>query len=492
VVGWELKWTPTRPDTKEVAVAQSTAPLARDQVNTVRERLQQQHGLPFLDFLSRDLVADLCLRCQHQWRNRIYTPWITLGMFLSQVLSDNQCCDAAVDRFQKFRSDSGLPAVSSTSTSYCDARLRLPEELTWELVRQTGRSIHEKANKSWLYHGRSVKVIDGSTVSMPDTSENQAAYPQQASQAPGLGFPIARILVIFSLAVGTVLEAAIGPYQGKQTSELALLRKVVDEFEPGDIALADRFFCSYWVIAELTRRGADVVVRLHQRRKADFRRGRRLGRGDHLVTWTKPEQVPAWMTRAEYNAMPAELSVREIRVEVTDKAKRVRTLVIVTTLTDAKAYRADGVRNLYRQRWQAELNLRSLKTTMHMDVLRTKTPEMVRKEVAMHLLGYNLIRGIMGEAARADKVSPRRLSFAGALHTVRAFEESHLYDPVRIRADLARLLELIAKKKKVGGRPDRYEPRAVKRRPKPHPLLTIPRKEARRLIASGIILYNKK
>jgi Transposase DDE domain len=472
-------------------VAQSTAPPARDPVDAVRDRLKHPHGLPFLKILSQDLVADAARRFKHPWRVRIYTPWITLGLFLSQVLSDDQSCDDAVDRFQKFRSDSELPAVSPATGSYCEARLRLPEELTWELVRKTGQSIHEKARKSWLYQGRAVKVIDGSTVSMADTPENQAEYPQQASQAPGLGFPIARLLVIFSLAVGTVLEAALGPYQGKQTSERALLRQVVDQFRPGDIALADRFYCSYWVIAELKRRGIEVVVRLHQRRKADFRRGRRLGKGDHLVTWSKPTEVPDWMTRAEYEAMPAELSVREIRVQVTDKSQRVRTLIIVTTLVDAKAYRAEGVRGLYRQRWDAEINLRSLKSVMQMDVLRTKTPEMVRKEVAVHLLGYNLIRGIMAEAARVEEVAPRRLSFAGALHTVRAFEEVHLYDPVWIRADFARLLELIAKKKKVGDRPDRYEPRAVKRRPKPHPLLTMPREEARRLIARGIIPYNK-
>jgi hypothetical protein len=480
-----------RPDTKEVTVAQSTAPPALDQVNAVRDQLKQKQGLPFLNILSRDLVEDACRRFNHRWRVRIYTPWITLGMFLSQILSDDQCCDDAVDRFQKFRSDSGLPAVAPVTASYCEARQRLPEELTWDLVRQTGRSIHQKAKKSWLYLGRAVKLIDGSTVSMPDTPENQAAYPQHTVQAPGLGFPIARILVIFSLAVGTVLEAALGPYQGKQTSELALLRQVVGQFQPGEIALADRFFCSYWVLADLQRRGVDVVLRLHQRRKADFRRGRRLGKGDHLVTWSKPAERPAWMTRAEYAAMPEELSVREIRIQVTDKSKRVRTLIIVTTLVDAKVYRAEGVRGLYRQRWYAEINLRSLKCVMQMDVLRTKTPEMVRKEVAVHLLGYNLIRGIMAEAARVEKVVPRRISFAGALHTVRAFEEVHLYDPVWIREDFARLVEIIAKKKKVGNRPDRHEPRAVKRRPKPHPLLTMPREEARRLIARGIDPYKK-
>jgi hypothetical protein len=282
----------------------------------------------------------------------------------------------------------------------------------------------------------------------------------------------------------------MGPYQGKQTSELALLRQIVGQFEPGDIALADRFFCSYWVIAELQRRGVDVVVRLHQRRTADFRRGRRLGREDHLVTWTKPREVPDWMSRAEYEAMPAQITVRELRIRVKDKTKRVRNLVIVTTLTDPKRYQSQELGNLFRQRWHAELDLRTLKTQMRMEMLRTKTPEMVRKEVAAHLLAYNLIRGMMAEAARTGRVKPRALSFMGALHTVRSFEEVSLYDPVRIEADLPRLLQLIGKKR-LEDRPDRYEPRAVKRRPKPHPLLRMPRKAARRMIERGMIPYNK-
>jgi hypothetical protein len=432
----------------------------------------------------------MCRQLNHPWRNRTYTPWITLGLFLSQVLSDDQSCDEAVDRFQKVRYDQGLPAVSSETTSYCEARRRLPERLPWDLVRRTGRSILEKAEAAWTFHGRAVKIIDGTTVTMPDTPENQAAYPQQKSQAPGVGFPIARLLVVFSLAVGTVLEAAIGPYQGKQTSELALLRQVIGEFRPNDIALADRFFCSYWTIAAWRARGVDVVVRLHQCRRADFRRGRRLGREDHLVTWPKPQQPPEWMGRAEYEAMPAELTVRELRVRVKDRTKRVRSLVVVTTLVDAKRYRARELGELFRQRWHAELDLRSLKSEMEMEMLRTKTPEMVRKEVAMHLLAYNLIRGIMAEAGRSEGVKPRRLSFTGAVHTVRSFEEVHLYDPARIRADLPRLLELIAGKR-VGDRPDRYEPRAVKRRPKPHPLLRMPRKKAKALIKRGIIPYSK-
>jgi Transposase DDE domain len=471
-------------------VVQSTNAPSRSQFDSVRDQLEQGQGLPFLKLLSRSLVEASCRHCHHTWRERVYNPWITLSLFLSQVLSDDHSCDDAVDRFQKYRYDQGLPSVSPETTSYCEARQRLPEELVWGLVRRTGQSIQESAKSSWLFHGRAVKIVDGSTVTMPDTPENQAAYPQLKTQAPGLGFPIARILVVFSLAVGTVLEAAIGPYQGKQTSELALLRLVIGQFQAGEIVLADRFFGSYWVIAALQARGVDVVVRLHQARKADFRRGRRLGREDHLVSWTKPAHVPDWMSRAEYGAMPARITVRELRVRVRDKTKRVRDLVIVTTLVDSGAYRAAELGDLFRQRWHAELDLRSLKTEMRMEMLRTRSPAMVRKEIGMHLLAYNLIRGIMAEAARAKQIKPRTISFTGSVHTIRAFEESHLYDPVRIVADLPRLLELIGQKR-VGDRPDRYEPRAVKRRPKPHPRLNMPRREARRLIRRGKIPYSK-
>jgi hypothetical protein len=471
-------------------VAQST-PTAPDRpFDSLRDLLHRRQGLPFLDHLSRARVEATCDRQGHCWRPRIYTPWITLGIFLSQILSRDQSCDDAVDRFQKFRYDRGLPPVSPETTSYCEARSRLPEAVFWDLVRRVGTSIHQQAKTSWLFQGRHVKVVDGSTVSMPDTPENQAAYPQATTQKPGVGFPIARLLVVFSLAAGTVLDAAIGPYQGKQTSELALLRRVIAQFQPGDIFLADRFFCSYWVLAALQARGIDVVVRLHQCRSADFRRGRRLGRQDHLVVWTKPQQAPDWMTRAEYDAMPGQLTIREFRVRVADKTKRVRSLVVVTTLLDAKTYRAKALGDLYRQRWHAELDLRSLKTQMQMDVLRIHSPAMVRKEIAAHFLAYNLIRGIMAEAARVEQITPRSLSFTGALHTVRSFEQGHLYDPSKIEADLPRLLELIGRKR-LDDRPDRYEPRAVKRRPKPHPLLTMPRKAAKRLIKRGIILYKK-
>jgi Transposase DDE domain len=468
-------------------VAQSTFCSTGGQADGVRDQFAAQTGLPFLEVLSASEVESTCRAHNHKWRKRIYTPWITLSMFLSQILSSDQSCGDALDRFQKYRKDCELPPVTNDTASYCEARQRLPEEVVWELARRSGQSIHDKADAQWLFAGRQVKLLDGSTVIMPDTEANQAEYPQSRSQKPGLGFPIARILMIISLAVGTVLEAAMGPYRGKETGELGLLRQISGALRAGDIALADRLFCSYWVIADSQARGVDVVFRLHQTRKTDFRRGRRLGPDDHIVTWPKAQR-PDWMSPEEYATMPKELKLREIRVRIKDPKKRTRVLVIVTTLLDATKYPASALADLFRQRWHAELDIRSLKTTMRMEMLRTKTPDMVRKEVGMHLLAYNLIRGVMAEAARGRDILPRELSFNGARQTVRAFEETHLYEPTEIAADFPLLLDLISQKR-VGDRPDRCEPHAVKRRAKPYHLLTIPRAEAKKRIERGEILY---
>jgi hypothetical protein len=409
-------------------VDQSTSRSTSGQAEAIRNQFSEQTGLPFLELLSAAEVESSCRARKYKWRSRVYTPWITLTMFLSQILSSDQSCGDALERFQKYRKDCGLPPVADDTASYCEARQRLPEDVVWELARRSGQSIHKMADVQWLFQGRTVKLLDGSTVIMPDTEANQAEYPQPRSQKPGLGFPIARILVVISLAVGTVLEAAMGACQGKQASELGLLRQISGALQPGDIALADRFFCNYWVIAHSLHRGVDVVFRLHQTRKVDFRRGRRLGPNDHIVTWPKTQR-PDWMSPAEYAAMPKELKLREIRVRIKDRKKRTRKLVIVTTLLDATKYSACALGDLFRQRWHAELDLRSLKTTMRMEMLRTKSPEMVRKEVGMHLLAYNLIRGVMAEAARGRDAQPRELSFNGARQTIRAFEETHLYEP---------------------------------------------------------------
>jgi hypothetical protein len=452
------------------------------QVESLQRQFAQAPGLPFADLLPTELVTRLLHEQGVEFCDRIYTPIITLAMFLAQCQDADQSQRQAVARLIAHRVARRQPACSSKTGAYCKARQRLPEKLFADLTRHSGKQLMTDAPAGWSWRGRHVKIIDGSTASMPDTEANQQEYPQMSSQQPGLGFPILRYVVIFSLAVGTVLDAAFGPYQGKKTSELALFRSLHDSIDPGDVVLGDRHYCSFFEIAELQRRGADVVLRQHQCRKTDFRKGVQLGRYDHLVVWHKPSR-PQWMDEETYRQYPDELVMREVRVHVKGKGRKVRTriLTIATTLLDAAAYRKTTLADLYRRRWHAELNLRSLKTVLQMDVLRSKTPEMVRKEIWAHLLAYNLIRQVMAQAADEFLLEPWTISFKGALQTLKAFALPLLTcGRARLPEVIEEMLLAIARHE-VGNRPDRVEPRALKRRAKPYDLLTKPREQARKL-----------
>lgn len=310
-------------------------------------------------------------------------------------------------------------------------------------------------------------------------AENQRAYPQPGGQRPGCGFPVARIVVVLSLATGAVLEAAIGRSKGKQTGENALFRGLHGCLERGDIVLADRYYCSYFEIAALAGRGVDVVMRLHQRRHADFRRGRRLGREDHLVEWHTPAR-PSWMDEATYAALPAVLTIREVRVRVTRPGFRTKSLVVVTTLLDAQTVTRAELAGLYRARWHAELDLRSIKQTMQMDVLRCQAPEMVRKEIWGHLLVYHLIRAVMAQATERHGLLLRQISFQGTRQTLKAFGGAlRAAAPAAMSGLVETVLAAIASQR-VGDRPDRVEPRVRKRRPKQYPLMKEPRRKAQK------------
>ena len=303
---------------------------------------------------------------------------------------------------------------------------------------------------------------------MPDTPENQAAYPQMKAQAPGCGFPIARILVVFSLSVGTVLEAAIGKYKGKQTGENSLFRQLYHVLDEGDIILADRYFSGWCDIALPWQRGIDVVIRKHQLRHTDFREGQRLGKDDHLISWSKPQR-PKWMSAQQYAELPQELTLREVRIRVVHKGFRTKTIVVVTTLLDAERYPAEEIALLYRRRWQAELHLRSIKAVLQMDHLRCKTPHRVHNEFYMHLVGYNLLRGVVALAAYESGKSPWEISFKGALQTLSQFLPL-LLARVATEAWCQALLTAVATHA-IGNRPGRFEPRRLKRRQKPYGLL---------------------
>jgi hypothetical protein len=316
---------------------------------------------------------------------------------------------------------------------------------------------------------------------MPDTPENQKEYPQPSSQKVGLGFPMARLVALISLTSGVVRDMAVGPCQGKETGETALFRSLWDRVEPGEIALGDRFFCSFFGIAGLSQRSVDVLFRMHQRRKFDFRKGRCLGIEDHVVTWNKPVR-PEWMDEETYAHIADTLPVRELRVTVEQPGFRVNELVLVTTMLDAEKYTKKDIAKLFLERWNIELDFRSIKHVLQMDVLRCKTPEMVRKEIWMHLLAYNLIRGVMAEAAEAHGKRPRHLSFKGALQTMTAFQDELRWATPMDRVHLVgEMLKAIASHE-VGDRFGRTEPRANKRRPKAQRYLMEPRRQARKAL----------
>jgi hypothetical protein len=444
----------------------------------VRSMLVNPDGLFDLLF-SAEHLGEIVAAEVGKTADRLFTPLVTLVTFLGQVLSDDQTCRAAVARLLAWRTNRGLTPCSTATGGYCRARRRLPESLLPRLVRESADHLRRDLPDAWLFHGRRVVIADGTTVSMPDTPENQAAYPQHKNQKPGCGFPLARVVVLLCLATGAAIDAAIGPSKGKKSGETTLLRGLQPRLSGGEILLGDRLFCTYFDIALLMARGVDVVFRSPTNRPIDFRRGERIGRDDHLIVWSRPVR-PDWMDRATYATIPETLTIRQTRARVTRRGFRTRTVVVVTTLLDATTYRRDEIGGLYRMRWHAELDIRSIKQTMKMDVLRCHTPEMVVKEIWAHLLMYNLIRGVMAEAARRHEVSPPSLSLQGARQLLAGFRGARSEgESVGDETVVGVILKAIAGER-VGDRPDRYEPRARKRRPKPYPLLQEPRVKARK------------
>jgi hypothetical protein len=454
------------------------------QVEALARQFGQAPGLPFADVLTAEHVRAAfdaegvaCMDC-------VYTPLATVRMLLAQALDPDPSLRQAVSRLLAERAAAELGPISAATGAYSQARGRLPEGVLARLARDVGRELLGRAPAAWRWKGRDVKIADGTTVSMPDTPANQEAWPQPPHERPGLGFPLARLTVVFSLAVGTVLDAALGPCRGKGTGETALFRSLHDCLGPGDVVLSDRYFCSYFEVALLRELGVDAVMRLHQRRPVDFRRGRRLGKDDHVVVWAKPKR-PEWMDEATYRRLPDTLKVRQVRLRVAEEGFRTKTIVVATTLLEPDGASRRDLTDLYRMRWQAELDLRSLKETLRLGILRGKTPAMVRKEIWSHFLAYNLIRTVLAQAAQEHQLLPRELSFKGAVQTLLAFAP---HVALARRADLpglARRIRAALAQHRVGDRPDRYEPRARKRRYDNYQHLRMPRAEAKARLRRG-------
>lgn len=456
--------------------------MTHDNAGRIRDQIQllrRAPRLPSSDLLDPTLVRDALHEEAVRFRDRLYTPMVTLRVFLSQVLSPDHSCREAVSRLIAHLVAGGRRPCSADTASYCEARQRLPTGVRRRLCRGTADALDQQAPPAWSWKGRPVVIIDGTTVSMPDTPADQRAFPQARTQAEGVGFPIARLVAVVSLATGVIRDLAVGPYKGKETGEDSLFRSTWDRLEAGVVVLGDRHFGSYFGIAPLAERGVDGLYRMHQRRKFDFRRGRRLGVGDHVVRWAKPAR-PDWMDEATHGRLPADLAVREIRVRVEEPGFRVDEVVLATTLLDPAGYPQEDPAELYFERWNIELDLRSIKCPMGMDVLRCKDPEMVEKEVWAHALAYNLVRGLIAAAAQAHGQEPRGLSFKGALQALAAFGDAlRLARPGRRDSLIEEMLHTIATHE-VGDRPGRVEPRAIERRPKPHKRLNEPRKAARK------------
>src|SRR3954452_9378036 len=383
----------------------------------LRARFARNEGLPFADVLTESRIHDALDEHGVRYRNRVFNPITTLWGFLSQVLSEDHSCRDAVTRVIAHRAANGLETCSPNTASYCNARGRLPTGVLCTLAKRTAQELQAGTADQWKWNGRDVFIADGSHVSMPDTPENQAVYPQPPTQKPGLGFPLARLVVLLSLATGACHDLAIAPYEGKGTGETTLLREMYGTLKPGDVVLADALFDNYFLVCELRERGIDIVARAQYERVGS--QVLRSGPDGEVLVWRRPNK-PHGMTGAQYRRYPKSLLMRQVSVDARDRDNRAEQFKVITTILDGSV---DGARfgDLYERRWEGGVDIRSLKSTMQMDVLRCRTPERVRKEIWAHLLAYNLLRTVMAVAAAENGLKPRKISFKGAKQAVTAF-----------------------------------------------------------------------
>ncbi len=442
------------------------------QQRRVRNHASNNDSYEFFNMLTSPELLDQVEDLLPDHRERLYPPTETLSMFLAQALSTDRSCQRAVNDAAIKRLAGGMTPCSTHTGAYCRARQRLPVEMVSTLVRKSGQLMAETTPDAWQWRGRPVRLVDGTTVSMPDTPANQASYPQSRSQKPGLGNPLCRMAGIVCLGSGVLLDVAVGRYRGKGGDEQSLLRSMLDVLESGDILLGDAYYATYFLLCDLQHRGVDGVFEQYgaRKRSTDFRRGERLGQRDHLIEISKPKRKPDWMTKEDYDQAPDILKVRELQTGGK---------ILVTTLLCAKNVPKAALKLLYRSRWHVELDLRNIKATLGLGVLSCKTPAMAEKEIWVYLLAYNLIRMIMAQAAIHTQQLPRELSFKHSLQLWLAW--GHQATVHNHGMDASVLLVLIAQKR-VGKRPGRAEPRALKRRPKPYPLLNLPRHLARQQV----------
>ena len=362
-----------------------------NRVAILRYKFAQSIGLPFGEILTESEIEQALQDEGVTYRKRLFCPIVTLWAWISQVLDKDKSCKNALSRVISYVVAEGQTPPSTDTGGYCKARKRLPERLLLRFVKKTGQQSHAQSEPEFLWCGRRVAVFDGSSLTMADTEKNQAKYPQPKSQAKGCGFPAGRIVLGFSLSTGAVLDAVISSLS---VGEVNLFRQLYPNLHAGDVALGDRIFGSYADICGLRDCGVDSAFRMHGARKTDFRKGKRLARWDHIVEWKKPKQCPKGLCAKLFDQLPPRILLREVRFHIPIKGFRTENVTLVTTLLDPKVYTRIDLAQLYRLRWQAEIDIKHLKTTMAMEHLPSKTPQMVRKDFYVHLLAYNLIRTV--------------------------------------------------------------------------------------------------
>lgn len=442
--------------------------LAKKQQQAIQQRAQKSDSYSFFNLLTSPQLLSSVESLLPEHRERLYPPTETLSMFMAQALNEDRSCQKAVDDFVINRVVAGLPIASTATGAYCIARQRLPSKMVSELVKCTSELINTQLPEQWLWRGKRVRLIDGTSVTMPDTKENQEKYPQQGCQKEGLGFPICRIVGIICFSSGAVINASIGQFQGKGSGEQSLLRQMQETFNAGDIVLGDALFGTYFLLAYLINQGIDGLFEQMGARKrtTDFRKGKRQGTKDHLITLSKPKKKPEWMTQEDYDNSPDTLTIRELYVGGK---------VLITTILPPKDASKSALKALYKRRWEIEVDFRFIKTTMGMEVLSCKTAEMAEKEIWVYFLAYNLIRLLMAQSALLSELLPQQISFK---HTVQLWLAWDQQGAIEAGTDVKILFLLIAQKR-VGNRSGRIEPRAIKQRGKMYPKLMQPRAIAR-------------
>jgi hypothetical protein len=459
----------------------AAGPTDKRSFQTPLQPFLQEPGLPFADVLATEDIQQAFAQQDGLFgQDDIFSTQIVLWAFLAQVLRDGKgaACAAAVADIATYCQQMGLPVPCGDTGDYCRARAKLSQPALRHLTRQVGENLEQQADTSWLWHGLHVKLVDGFTFTMMDTPANQGQFPQNPVQASGIGLPIARACAILSAATAAILDLAVGPYEGKETGESALLRRLLGSLQAGDLVVFDRYFCSYMMLALLGPRAIQFCTRLHQNRRSDFRRGRRLGDGDHLVTWKRSKR-PDWMPPDLYAQICETLTLRELRFVVREPGYRPKVITLITSLTDPVAYPKEAIAALFGLRWNVELDIRSIKQSLHLDHVACKKPAMVRIHLWVTLLAYNLVRGLIATAVALHDRQPRQVGFTLACQTVLS---SWMLLSTGVCRDARGLWEHALVRiaaNEVANRPGRIEPRVLKRRRHRYDLMREPRDRLR-------------